>query len=348
MDLTTPSSSNPAASPGSRPDVSVIVPVYNEEESLPPLWEALRSALDRFGRPWEVIFCDDGSKDRSPELLRALAATDGRIKVVLFRRNFGQSAAMAAGFDHASGKILVPIDADLQNDPDDIGRLIEAMETRGIDVVKGWRKKRQDAYWTKTLPSRIANRLISRVTDVPLHDYGCTLTAYRAEIAKDIRLYGEMHRFLPAFAHWAGGRVGELEVQHHPRRWGTSKYTLAKTFRVILDILTVRFLVGYSTKPLYFFGRVAFVMLALGMLSGTWTFVKKLLYGYPLYTDPFFLAAIFCTIMGVQVLGMGLLSELMTRVYYEAQKKPPYHVRERIGLDGPEDAPVTPPSRWPG
>ncbi len=313
--------------------ISVVVPVHNEEESLPPLWEALRAALDRFGRPWEVLFCDDGSTDRSAEILRRLAGTDPRVRVIIFRRNFGQSAAMAAGFDHARGELVVPIDADLQNDPDDIAKLVEDLEARSLDVVKGWRKKRQDAYWSKTLPSRIANRLISRVTGVALHDYGCTLTVYRREIAKDIHLYGEMHRFLPAFAQWAGARIGELEVKHHARRWGQSKYNLSKTFRVVLDILTVRFLVGYSTKPLYFFGRVAFAVLLLSVLAGAWTILKKLIWGAPLYTDPFFIASVFCAVMGLQILGLGLLGELMTRIYYESQKKPPYHIRDSVNLE---------------
>lgn len=315
--------------------LSIVVPVFNEEESLGPLWEALRPVMEELGRPWEAIFCDDGSTDNSPEVLRELAAADPRVKVVLFRRNFGQSAAMAAGFDHATGDVIIPMDADLQNDPKDIPRLLEDMETRGLDVVKGWRKNRKDAYLTKTLPSRIANRLISRVTGVHLHDYGCTLTAYRAEIARDINLYGEMHRFLPAFAYWAGARIGELEVTHHPRQWGVSKYNLGKTFRVVLDILTVRFLVGYSTKPLYFFGKWGALTLAAGMAAGTWTLFKKFWWGVPLYRDPFFLVAIFCGITGIQILLIGLVAELNTRIYYESQSKPPYHVREKLNIEPP-------------
>ena len=314
-------------------DVSVVIPVFNEEESLGPLWEALGPVMHGLGRTWEVIFCDDGSTDASVEVLKKLADDESRLKLVVFRRNFGQSAAMAAGFDHAKGAIIIPMDADLQNDPTDIPRLIDRLETETLDVVKGWRKNRRDAYLTKTLPSRIANRLISRVTGVHLHDYGCTLTAYRAEIAKDINIYGEMHRFLPAFAHWAGGKVGEMEVTHHARRWGESKYNLSKTFRVILDILTVRFLVGYSTKPLYFFGKWGFMLMALGMASGTWTVAKKLIWGFPLYTDPFFLAAIFFGITGIQIVLIGLIAELNIRIYYESQDKPPYHVRETRNLD---------------
>ena len=312
--------------------ISVVVPVYNEEESLRPLWDALVPALDALGRQWEVVFCDDGSEDKSVAILDELAASDARIKVVILRKNFGQSAAMAAGFDHATGEIVIPMDADLQNDPADIVRLIDKLESEDLDLVKGWRKDRQDTYLTKTLPSRIANRIIGRVTGVELHDYGCTLSAWRRELVADIHIYGEMHRFLPALAHWAGGRVDELEVTHHPRRWGVSKYNLSKTFRVILDILTVRFLVAYSTKPLYFFGRWGAMLLALGTASATWTVVKKLIWGYPLYTDPFFLASIFCWITGIQIFLLGLIAELSVRTYYESQGKPPYHVRRRVNL----------------
>ncbi len=264
--------------------------------------------------------------------MEELAAAEPRVKVIVFRRNFGQSAAMAAGFDFARGAVIIPMDADLQNDPADIPRLLDEMQSKGLDVVKGWRFDRKDAYLSKTLPSRIANRIISRVTGVHLHDYGCTLTAYNAEIAKDIQIYGEMHRFLPAFAHWAGGSVGELKVTHHPRRWGVSKYNLSKTFRVILDILTVRFLVGYSTKPLYFFGRWGFALLALGLFASTWTIAKKLIWGYPLYTDPFFLAAVFLFITGIQVLLIGLIAELNIRIYYESQGKTPYHIRTKHNI----------------
>jgi glycosyltransferase involved in cell wall biosynthesis len=313
-------------------EISIVVPVLNEEESLRPLWAALHPVLEKLGRTWEVLLCDDGSNDRSVEIMKELAASEPRIKIIVFRRNFGQSAAMAAGFDHAKGDVLIPMDADLQNDPEDIPRLLAEMEDKDLDVVKGWRHQRQDAYWTKTLPSRIANRLISRVTGVQLHDYGCTLTAYRAEIAKDIHIYGEMHRFLPAFAHWAGGRIGELKVNHRAREWGVSKYNLSKTFRVILDILTVRFLVGYSTKPLYFFGRWGFLFLFLGGAAATWTIIKKLVWKAALYTDPFFLAAIFCGITGIQILLIGLIAELNIRIYYESQHKPPYHVRETMNV----------------
>jgi glycosyltransferase involved in cell wall biosynthesis len=318
--------------------ISIVVPVLDEEESLRPLLDALKSTLDGMGRSWEVIFCDDGSSDNSVAVLAELAALHDNIKVIVFRRNFGQAAALAAGFDHAEGELVIPIDADLQNDPKDIPLLVAELEEKQLDVVKGWRKKRQDTYLTKTLPSRIANRLISWVTGVKLHDYGCTLTVYRSEIAKDIQLYGEMHRFMPAFAHWAGARIGEMVVRHHPREFGESKYSLTKTFRVLLDILTVRFLVGYSTKPLYFFGKWGCLVLFLGTLAGAWTLFKKFAWEVPLYKDPFFLVAIFCGITGIQILLIGLVAELNARTYYESQHKKPYYIRKTINLSSRSDA----------
>ncbi len=315
-----------------QPEVSVVIPVFNEEESLRPLFAALEPVLEGLGRTWEIVFCDDGSRDGSVAILEELAAADPRIKAIVLRRNYGQSAAMAAGFRHATGDIVVPMDADLQNDPADIPRLLQELEERNLDLLKGWRKSRQDAYLTRTLPSKIANRIIGRITGVKLHDYGCTLSAFRAEVARDIQLYGEMHRFLPALAHWAGARIGETVVAHHPRRWGVSKYTLSKTFRVILDILTIRFLVAYSTKPLYFFGRFGFGLLGLGTAAATWTLFKKIKWGYPLYTDPFFLVSVFCMVMAVQVLLIGLIAELNVRIYYESQDKTPYNIRRTLNI----------------
>ncbi len=319
-------------------DLSVVVPVYNEEESLRPLYDALVPVLERLGVRWEIVFVDDGSTDASPTLLRALAQRDPRVKVVFFRRNFGQTAAMDAGFKFARGAVLVPIDADLQNDPEDIPRLLEVLE-EGYDVVKGWRRDRKDPFWTKTLPSRIANGLISRVTGVRLHDYGCTLTAYRRDIMKEVHLYGEMHRFIPVFAHWAGARVTEIPVAHHPRRWGQSKYTLSKTFRVVLDLTTVRLLAGYSTKPLYFFGRFAFASFGAATACAAVTLAKKafggkegLWSGPPLFTDPFFYMATFFGIVGVQIILFGLLAEINVRTYYEAQQRHPWFVRETLNV----------------
>lgn len=323
-------------------DVSVVVPVFNEEESLPPLYAALKRELDALGKTYEVVFCDDGSSDRSMAILEEMARNDPTVKVVSFRRNFGQTAAMDAGFKYATGDILIPIDADLQNDPKDFGRLLAEID-KGYDVVKGWRLKRQDAYLTKTLPSRIANRIISRFTGVNLHDYGCTLTAYRREIMQNVNLYGEMHRFIPVYAHWAGGRVTEIPVTHHPRQFGQSKYTLKKTFRVILDLLTVRLLVGYATKPLYFFGRFAMLGFLVALISAFVVFGKKAFGGPgfwdgpPVFTDPFFYTTIFFGIVGMQVILIGLLAELNVRTYYESQNKPPFIVKRTLNINLPHN-----------
>ena len=311
------------------PDISVVLPVFNEAENLRELHAELVSVLDRMNRPFEIIYCDDGSEDGSLEVLKQLASQDPRVRVISFARNYGQTAALDEGFRAARGRILIPMDADRQNDPEDIPRLVRRLE-EGFDVVSGWRHDRQDAYWTKTLPSRVANRLVSLVTGVPLHDYGCTLKAYRASILKNIRLYGEMHRLIPAYVKWAGGKVAELPVRHRPRIAGRSKYNLSKSIRLILDLMTVRFLLGYSTKPLYFIGKYGLLACALGAVSLAWTVVKKLIWREPLYTDPFFLAAIFLFLAGFQFLFFGLLAELNMRIYFETRDTPPYQVKLRI------------------
>jgi len=316
-------------------DVSVVIPVYNEEDNLPELHQRLVEAMDSLDLEWEVIFCDDGSRDGSLGILEGLADEDPRVKVVAFRRNFGQTAAMAAGFDHAAGDVVVPMDADLQNDPKDIGRLLETLD-QGCDVAKGWRKDRKDNYLKRTLPSRIANGLISWVTGVRLHDYGCTLAAYRREVLKEIRLYGEMHRFIPAYASWAGGEIREVVVTHHPRTRGQTKYGLSRTFRVILDLLTVRFLVAYSAKPAYLFGKLGLTALFLAALSFAWSLTKKLVWGDPVFTDPFFYTTIFLGLAGLQIVLIGLLAELNVRTYYESQGRTPYVIRTRRNLP-PED-----------
>jgi glycosyltransferase involved in cell wall biosynthesis len=316
----------------------MVVPVFNEEESLPAMHAALVAALDGLGKPWEIIYVDDGSRDRSFELLGGLAGSDPRVKVVRFRRNFGQTAAMAAGFEHATGEVVFPIDADLQNDPKDVPRMLAKLD-EGYDVVAGWREKRQDAYWSKTLPSRIGNQLIGRVTGVQLHDYGCTLKAIRREVLQDVRLYGEMHRFLPAFAHLAGARITEMPVTHHPRRWGQSKYTLSKAFRVVLDLLTVYFLAAYATKPIYFFGRFAFASFGLTAACFGWTLVNRFAWHVYVKDQPLFLVGIFFAIAGCQFLLTGLLAELQMRTYYESQGKPTYFVRERLNVGPPERSP---------
>ena len=314
-------------------DLSMVVPVYNEEESIAAMHAALLETLEPLNIAFEIIYVDDGSQDGSFAKLRAFAS-DPRVKVLQFRRNFGQTAAMAAGFEHAQGKIVFPIDADLQNDPKDIPRMLAKLD-EGFDVVAGWRQKRQDAFWTKTLPSRIANRIIGRVTGVVLHDYGCTLKAIRRDILQDVRLYGEMHRFLPVFAHLAGGRITELAVTHHPRRWGVSKYTLSKTVRVILDLVTVYFLAAYANKPIYFFGRFSFASFGVAGLAMAWTLVNRFAFGIFVKDQPLFLVGIFFAIAGLQFLLFGLLAELNMRTYYESQGKPTYFVRERLNIAAP-------------
>jgi glycosyltransferase involved in cell wall biosynthesis len=315
-------------------DISVVIPVFNEEENLPELYSRLVTELDKLGKTWEVILTDDGSKDGSPQLLQELAEKDERIKIILFRRNFGQTAAMEAGFRHASGDVVIPMDADLQNDPKDIGKLLDVID-EGYDVAKGWRKNRKDAFISRTLPSRIANGLISKVTGVALHDYGCTLTAYRKEIIREIRLYGEMHRFIPAYAVWAGGKIKEIEVDHHPRTKGQTKYGISRTFRVILDLMTVRFLVAYSTKPNYLFGKWGLLAIAAAMLSFFWSLTKRIVWEEPVFTDPFFYATIFLGLAGLQILLIGLLAELNMRTYFESQDRTAYVIKELCNLEPP-------------
>lgn len=315
-----------------QPDISIVLPVFNEVESLDALFAEIEHVMTELGRPWEVIACDDGSTDGSRDKLLEKATSDTRFKVIFLMRNFGQTAALDAGFRAASGEIIVPMDADLQNDPADIPRLIARLD-EGADLVSGWRANRHDSFLTKTLPSMIANKLVvSRVTGVKLHDYGCTLKAYRASFLKQFHLYGEMHRLIPAYVKWAGGHVVEEKVNHRARRFGRSKYNLSKTFRLILDLITVRFLLGYSTKPLYFMGWYGMLAIGLGCMSLTWTVIKKILWNYPLYTDPFFIVSIFLFIAGFQFLFFGLLAELSMRTYYESQDKTPYVVAKTVNL----------------
>ena len=317
-------------------DLTVVVTLLNEAESLPVLHTELMAELESLGISYEVIYCDDGSTDRSLEVLRDFAAQDERIRVVSFRRNFGQTAGLEAGFRHARGRVIIPMDADLQNDPRDISRLLQKLD-EGYDVVSGWRKNRQDAFVSVTFPSRVGNAIIRRITGVNLHDFGCTLKAYRREILQDVRLYGEMHRFIPVWAAKVGARITELEVNHRARSFGESKYRVTKATRVMLDLITVRFLVAYSTKPLYFFGRFGLLLCALALASWSWAVAKKVIWHEPFFTDPFFTAGIFCGLAGLQLVIFGLLSELIMRTYYEAQDKPTYSVRETLNV--PEDPP---------
>jgi len=308
-------------------DLSIVIPLYNEEENIKPLYERLKATLEEVGREYEIIIVDDGSTDGSFEVLRRLHQGDKRLKVIRFRRNFGQTAAFAAGFDRSQGQVVITMDADLQNDPADIPLLLEKIE-EGYDVVSGWRLHRKDPFLTRRLPSMIANWLISQVTGVHLHDYGCSLKAYRREVVKNVQLYGELHRFIPAIANWMGVSVAEVPVRHYPRRFGRSKYGLSRTSKVILDLLTVRFLLSYSTRPIHIFGGVGLISLVVGIgLGGYLTFVKFAL-GQDIGTRPLLLLAILLMVLGVQLISIGLLGELVVRTYYEALGKPIYAVRE--------------------
>ncbi len=310
---------------------SIVVPIYNEQENIDELYGAIVGALDPVDPCFEIIMVDDGSRDGSFAALRRLASRDERLKVIRFRRNFGQTAAMAAGFDAASGDIIIPMDGDLQNDPADIPRLIEKLH-EGYDVVSGWRSDRKDTFVTRKIPSVLANALISSFTGVHLHDYGCTLKAYRREVLDGINLYGEMHRFVPALASQVGARVTELPVRHHPRRHGVSKYGISRTVRVILDLMTVKFLLAYSTKPIQLFGKWGLYTLMAGFLSGAMTIYMKLFEHLSMNRNPLLILTAFLVFMGVQFIVLGLLGEVNARTYYEAQGKPIYVVRERVNL----------------
>lgn len=310
-------------------DLSVVVPIYFEEDNIRPLYAAITAALDPTGLQYEVICVDDGSGDTSFQLLKELATDDPRLRVIRFRRNFGQTAAMAAGFEAARGAVVVPMDGDLQNDPADIPLLL-AKISEGYDVVSGWRKDRQDTFINRKLPSMIANGLISRFTDVHLHDYGCTLKAYRREVLEGIGLYGEMHRFVPALASRIGAKVAELPVRHHPRLHGTSKYGISRTVRVVLDLLTVKFLLSYATKPIQLFGKWGIYSMLLGCGTGTAMVYMKLFTDTSMNRNPLLILTAFLLFMGVQFITLGLLGELNARTYYESQGKPIYSVRERL------------------
>jgi glycosyltransferase involved in cell wall biosynthesis len=311
-------------------DLSLVIPVYNEEENLPLLFDAVHQALDPLDKTWEVVFVDDGSRDGSLNVLRELHRKDPEhVRVVVFRRNFGQTAAIAAGIDHARGEILVLLDADMQNDPADIPMLLEKLD-EGYDVVSGWRKNRQDNALTRTLPSRIANALISWVTGVHLHDYGCTLKAYRREVITGFRLYGEMHRFIPVYAHSVGAKILEVPVRHHPRRFGQAKYGLERTLKVILDLFTVKFLLSYSAKPIYLFGGLGVSFIGASFITLAYILARKLLFAESLVRSPLLQMSTMLFLLGSQSILLGLIAELLVRTYHEAQHKPTYTVREVI------------------
>jgi glycosyltransferase involved in cell wall biosynthesis len=314
------------------PNLSLIVPVYNEEKNLPLLIEAIQKALDPLPYTWEVVLVDDGSEDSSLQVLTQLAEkSPDRLRVVSFRRNFGQTAAIAAGLDYARGEIVVLLDADMQNDPADIPMLLKKLD-EGYDLVSGWRRRRQDAYLTRTLPSNLANMLISRVTGVPLHDYGCTLKAYRREVLEGFRLYGEMHRFIPIFANSVGAKITEVQVNHHPRKFGKSKVGLERTVKVILDLVTVKFLVSYSSKPIYLFGGAGLILILGSGVMLLYLFVRRMLSQISVLGSPLFQVSVMLLIMGFQSVLMGLIAELLVRTYYESQRKPTYRIRKTINI----------------
>lgn len=330
MDLETEGETDPTL-PGANL-CSIIVPVYDEKENLRPLHQRITEVMERSGATYEVIYVDDGSRDGSFALLYEFACQDHRVTAIQFRRNFGQTAALAAGISAAAGDRLVFLDADLQNDPEDIPLLLRKLD-EGFDVVSGWRVQRQDSALSRRLPSHIANTLISYVTGVHLHDYGCTLKAYRRDVVEHFRLYGEMHRFIPAHAAWVGASITEIPVRHHPRRHGRSKYGIARTVKVLLDLMTVKFLGSYSTKPTYVFGSMGVAALVLGLLSGITVVCRKLFQDHSMIESPLLLLTAMLFIIGVQLILMGFLAEIAVRTYHESQSKPTYVIRRTFRRD---------------
>ncbi len=311
-------------------DVSVVIPVLNEVDTLRLLYAQLQQALASLDKSCEIIFIDDGSTDGSFRVLKELQAGDDRIRVVRFRRNFGQTAAFSAGFDLAQGNVIITMDADLQNDPADISLLLERIDD-GYDVVSGWRVNRQDTFLTRRIPSQVANFLISKLTGVKLHDYGCSLKAYRHNVVKNVKLYGEMHRFIPALASWMGVEVTEIPVNHAPRKFGQSKYGLGRVVKVILDLLTVKFLLDFATRPIQIFGLLGLLSLTGGTVLGFYLTIVRLFFDQPLTDRPILLLAILLIVLGVQLITMGLLGEIVVRTYHESQDKPIYVVRDLLG-----------------
>jgi len=306
--------------------ISLVVPLYNEEENVNELHGRLKSVLESTGSEYEIIFIDDGSTDHTLDLLQEIQTKDAKVIVLSFRRNFGQTAAFAAGFDYASGDVIITMDGDLQNDPMDIPKFLEMIKEN--DVVSGWRKKRKDPFLSRRLPSVMANWLISKVTGVALHDYGCSLKAYRREVIKNLKLYGEMHRFIPAVANLYGVKIAEVETVHHPRLKGKSKYGISRTVKVVLDLITVKFLLSFSTRPLQFFGPMGLVSGFAGFLISLYLSIDKVLMGKDIGGRPMLLLGALLIIVGIQFIGMGLLGEMMVRVYHETQKKPIYVIKK--------------------
>jgi glycosyltransferase involved in cell wall biosynthesis len=309
------------------PELSIVIPVRNESPNIKPLYDELTATLTPYGRRYELVIVDDGSTDDTFDQLAALQARDDRLRVIRFRRNFGQTAAFAAGIAHARGSLIVTSDGDLQNDPHDIPAMVALIE-QGNDIVCGWRKDRKDTFVTRKLPSMMANKLISWATGVPLHDYGCSLKVFRAEVVKPLRLYGEMHRFIPALASELGVKIAEVVVNHRARRAGTSKYGISRTIRVVLDLATVKFLLSYSTRPLQIFGLLGIVTGGLGFVITAWLAYVRLFLHQGIAERPLLLLGVLLIFIGVQLVTFGLLAEVMARTYYESQDKPTYVIRE--------------------
>ncbi len=321
--------------PGQK-SLSIVIPVYNEAENLEELYQELVSASGKFERPVEIIFVDDGSVDESWPILKAIQKKDGRVKLIRLRKNFGQTAALSAGFDYATGEIIISLDADLQNDPADIALLIQKIE-EGYDIVSGWRKSRKDKLLTRRLPSAVANWLISRTTQVKLHDYGCTLKAFRHDVIKNVKLYGELHRFIPAIASHMGVAIAEVKVNHRPRQHGKSKYNIFRFTRVILDLLTVKFLLSYSTRPLQIFGLLGLVSGILGFIISLWLSYQRLILKVSSANRPLLLLGVLLIVIGIQFITLGLLAEIVVRAYHESSGKAIYFIREVIDSDAGEN-----------
>jgi len=312
-----------------RETLSILIPVFNEEGNVSLLHDRLTSTLKKTGRPYEIIFIDDGSTDGTLEALLDISRMNPNLKVISFTRNFGQTAALSAGIDFSKGDIIIPMDGDLQNDPEDILNFLQKIE-EGYDVVSGWRKSRKDPFLTRRLPSIIANKIISLIGGVHLHDYGCTLKAYRRDILKNIKLYGEMHRFIPIYAQWIGARVSEIPVRHFPRGSGFSKYGMSRVFKVILDLMVVKFLLSYSQKPIYVFGGMGLLMILGAFISGGYAIYLKLFKEVSFILTPLPLLSVLLLMLGFLSILMGFLAEILTRTYYESQGKPTYQIKETI------------------
>ncbi|MHC4298715.1 MAG: glycosyltransferase family 2 protein [Planctomycetota bacterium] len=311
-----------------KPEISVVVPLLNEQDNIGPLYEQITQTLAG-KHSYEVLFVDDGSTDDSFKVMKGLLKRDDKVRIIRFRRNFGQTAALSAGFANARGKIIIAMDGDLQNDPADIPKMVEKLD-EGFDVVSGWRKKRHDNALTRLLPSKVANWLISRITGVKLHDYGCTLKAYRAEALAQTELYGEMHRFIPAIASWSGARIAEMVVNHRPRTAGVAKYGLARTWKVVLDLITVNFLGSYSTKPIYVFGGLGLISAVASIIAGLTVVYQKVNFDTDMSGNPLLMLTGVLVIAAIQFILMGLLAELLVRTYHESQGRPTYVIKEII------------------